>query len=121
MKLLNKNSHIIKFIIFILSLTTIETIINLIVPLSTKTNQIISLICILVYSFITGYKKGQTSDKKAYKEGFKLGLTNIIILYILGIFTLSFKINLKRIIYYIIIITITILGSIIGINKKRKY
>lgn len=121
MKLLNKYNHIIKFIIFILLLTTIETIINLIIPLNIKTNQIISLLSILVYSFLTGYKKGKTIDKKAYKEGFKIGLTNIIILYVLGIFTLSFKINIKRIIYYLIIISVTILGSIIGINKKRKY
>ena len=53
------------------------------------------------------------------ETGFINGLTTILTLLILNIITLNFKINITTILYYLIIIFISILGSIIGINKKR--
>ncbi len=118
MNFLKKHSYIYKFILFILIITTIQTFINLIFPINKKTNQLISLIIILIYSLFSGIKKGLRSNEKAYLQGLKLGSINILILYILSIITLDFRITIKRILYYLIIIGITILGSIIGINKK---
>ena len=119
MNIIKKYSYILKLIIFILLVTTILTIINLIYPLNKNTNQIISLIIITIYSLITGIKKGIKCEEKAYIEGLKLGTINVITLYILSLITLDFRITIKRIIYYLIIIGITTLGSIIGINKKN--
>lgn len=118
MNILKKYKYIYKFIIFILILTIIETIINLIIPLNNTLNQLITLISTTIYIFITNINKGKQIEKKAYIEGLKIGLSYIIILYILGIPLLEFKLPLKRIIYYIIIIIISITSTIIGINKK---
>lgn len=119
MNILKKYDYIFKYILFILIATIITTIINIIIPLNKNTNQIITFIYMLIYSFILGIKKGLKSNEKAYLEGLKLGIIETLILYSLSIITLDFRISIKRILYYLIIITITTLGSIIGINKKR--
>lgn len=118
MNFLKKYSSIYKFIIFILITVIIQTLINLLFPINKKINQIISLIIILIYSLFSGIKKGLHSNEKAYLQGLQKGTINILILYILSIITLDFRITIKRIIYYLIIISITILGSIIGLKNK---
>jgi putative membrane protein (TIGR04086 family) len=88
------------------------------IPLSTNTNQILSLILILSYIFIFSIKKGINTEEKAYINGIKQGLLYTVILYIAGLPLLIYKLSIKRLIYFLIIIIITILGNIIGINKK---
>lgn len=118
MKLLKKYNFIYNFLIFILIITIIQTFINIIFPLENNINKIISFIMIILYSIKTGYKKGKVTESKAYKEGIKIGLINILTLYVLGCLTFSFTISINKLIYYSIILITTILGSIIGINKK---
>lgn len=115
---LKKFKPIYTLIIYILITTLFLTTINLIFPLNKKTNQIISFILIIIYSLIIGIKNGLKVKEKAYIEGLKIGLLNISTLYLLSIITLNFTITLKRLLYYLIIISISILGCIIGINKK---
>ena len=119
MKLIKKDNYILKLPIFIIILSIILTIINLIFPLSNQINSIISLISILLFCFIIGIKKGLNTKEQAYKEGLKLGLINILVLYILNCLTLNFALPLKKIFYFLIICITIILGCIIGINKKR--
>ncbi len=118
MNILKKYNFIYKFIIYIIILTFIETLLNLFIPINTTTNQIITLISLSIYVFICNIKKGKTVEKKAYLEGLKTGLIYILLLYILGIPFGLFKISIKRLIFYIIIIIISITSTIIGINKK---
>ena len=118
MTTIKKYKYIYKFIIFILLLTIIETLLNLILPLSNTINQLITLITITIYIFITNIKKGKQIEQKAYLEGLKIGTIYILLLYILGLPFFLFKITLKRLIYFIIIIIISITSTIIGINKK---
>ncbi len=119
MNKLKKYNFILKFLLFIISLTFTLTLLNIIFNLSITTSKIISFIGIISYSLIIGFKTGKNCEKEAYKEGTKKGLINILILYVLSCLTLNFKLPLKKIIYYLIILISTILGSIIGINKKR--
>ncbi len=118
MNILKKYDYVYKFIIYIVILTIIETIFNLIFSINNTLNQIITLILITIYIFITNIKKGKRIEKKAYIEGLKIGLIYSLTLYILGIPFLFFRLPLKRIIYFVIIITISITSTIIGINKK---
>lgn len=118
MKIIKKQKNIINFMLFIIILTTILTIFNIIFPIQNNINKIISFSGVLLYTFILGLKTGKETESKGYKIGFKLGISNIIILYILSCITLTFKLPLSKIIYYITILITTILGSIIGINKK---
>lgn len=110
---------ILKFILYIIIITSIQSILNLIITIPNTINTLISLILICLYILINNINIGKTITDKAYKTGFINGLTTIIILTILNIITFNFKINLTTILYYLIIIFISVLGSIIGINKKR--
>ena len=120
MNYIKKYNYIYKFMLYILIICTIQTIINLILKINTTTNQLISLISIILYIFTTSIIDGKKTTKKAYKQGLKMGLIYILILYILGIPFLVFKINLKKLIYFLIIVLISTLGTIIGINKKTQ-
>lgn len=78
------------------------------------------LFMILFILFITSYKLGKKTEKNGYLEGGKFGLLNILVFF--GISLLFFRedFKLRLIIYYIILLFTTILGSMIGINKTKK-
>lgn len=119
MKILKKYDYIWKFILFILIFTFVLTIVNLIFPLKNSINSLVSLIAVLIYSLFVGFKKGMKVEEKAYKAGLILGFTNVVILYFMGFLALNFGMTIKKLLYFVIIIITTILGSIIGINKKN--
>lgn len=108
-----------KIVIFIVMFTLILTIVNLIWVLGGRINSLIGLIGILLYSFAVGIKVGGKATSKGYLEGLKTGLINVVILYGMGLLFGEFRIVLKKIIYYAVIVLMTILGSIIGINRKK--
>ena len=119
LKILKNYKPTLKFILYITIITSIQTILNLIFNINNTINTFISLSLILIYILISNIKNGKNIKDKAYKYGFINGLITILTLFILSIITFSFSFNLKTIIYYLLIIFISILGSIIGINKKR--
>lgn len=108
-----------KIVIFIMILSLILTLINLIWPLNNIVNSLIGLLSIGFYSFILGIKEGFKSNEKGLITGVKIGLINVLIFYLLSLLFLSYRITLKKIIYYVIIFITTILGSVIGKNKKN--
>ncbi len=87
--------------------------------ISNSLNSYIPLGILLMSLLLSGIYLGNKVDQKGYLEGIKLGLGTIIIFII---FSLIFKqkLGINSFIYYIIILTISIIGSIIGINKKKK-
>ena len=120
MSFIKKYEYIYKFVIYILIINTIMTIVNLLFPISNTINQIVTLILISIYIFVINVKKGLKIEKKAYLEGIKLGFIYILTLYLLGIPFGLFKLPLKRIVYFIIIVIISVTSTIIGINKKTQ-
>lgn len=89
--------------------------------INNTTNNIIKLLSILLSSFIGGIYIGNKSLEKGYLEGIKIGGPLSLIMLITSIFLFKNNINIWKIIYYILIFIITIIGSIIGINKKEKH
>lgn len=119
LKHLTKFKTTFKLYLYVISITTFLTFINLIIDIPNKTNQIISLILLSLYTLITNIKLGKKTTDKAYKTGLKNGLITSISLIILSLITFNFTFNIKTLLFHIIIIFISILGCIIGINKKR--
>lgn len=77
-------------------------------------HYIIPIISIMIGSFILG----KTAEKKGYIEGIKYaGIWSIIILIINIILK---ELNLSSIIFFIIVISLSMLSSILGINNKRR-
>jgi len=78
----------------------------------------IKIIIPVFSTFLGGFILGKKNKKDGWKEGLKLSLIFIIILIILE-FILKNKFEFKNIIYYLILISSTTLGSMIGINIKK--
>ena len=76
-------------------------------------HYIIPIISVMVGSYILG----KTSSKKGYIEGLKYsGIWSIIFL-IVNIFIK--ELNISSIIFFVILILLSMLSSIFGINRKR--
>ena len=77
------------------------------------------MIVCFISIFIAGYHMGCRSKQKGYLEGIKIGLT------IIGIFNILIllfdKVSIKSLLYDFILLLTAILGSMIGINRKKNY
>ena len=82
-------------------------------------NNYLLLISSFLSMLVGGIYIGLKSKEKGYIEGLKIGLLSIFILMILSIIIYKTNINYKNIIYYLILLSSSILGSMIGINKKK--
>ena len=106
---------LIYIITILLVLTLILTIFNYFNIISNT--SIFKILIPIISTFIGGLIIGIKSNKRGFKEGLKLGSIFIFILLVLDI--VLFKFQFKSIIYYLILITTTSLGSMIGINIKK--
>lgn len=103
-------------IIFLVS-TFIITFFNYINIISGIPLKIIKTLILIISFFIGGFMTGKTSIKKGWLSGIEIGLMLSSILMIINLL-LKVKITIILILYYIGLIFISCLGSILGINKK---
>ena len=106
-------------ICFFLGLTFIITFFNYFNILGDKILEIFKILIPILSIFIGGFKFGKTSKNKGWLEGLKLGLVFIIFIIIFNFLALDREFQLKNILFYIILISSCMLGSMIGINKKK--
>ena len=78
----------------------------------------IKILIPIIALFIGGILIGKNSKTKGWFEGIKYGGIVIVILLILGLFFPNNSFEIKRIIYYIILIFMATFGSMLGINKN---
>ena len=104
----------------ILVLTFITTILSYFNILNDKITSIVKIIIPIISMLIGGFYIGKNSFKKGFLEGLKLGgiFSCILIIFNYLAFNNSFK--LKYLLFYLILIITSILGSMIGINKKKQ-
>lgn len=86
--------------------------------LNVKLINVLKLIVIISSIFIGAFIIGKNSLKKGYLEGIKYGLMFIGIIFIINIIFIK-ELQLSLIIYYLIILVSSILGSMFGINFKK--
>ena len=104
----------------ILISTFIITLLNYFNIISDKVISIFKILIPILSLFIGGFYIGKRSNNKGYLEGLKLGLIFSIFLLIFNFLAFSNSFKLKYLLFYIIIITSSILGSMIGINRKKR-
>ncbi len=102
----------------ILVLTFIVTIFSYFNIMSDKVVSIFKIIIPIISLLIGGYYIGKRSTKKGFIEGLKLGLIYSIILIIFNYLALDNSFKLKYLLFYLILIMTSVLGSMIGINRK---
>ena len=101
-------------------LTMIMTIFSYFNILGDKTTNIFKIIIPIISLFIGGFYIGKKSMKKGWLEGLKLSIICSIIIIIINYLVYSSPFESKNILYYIILIASSVLGSMIGINFKQK-
>ena len=102
----------------ILILTLITTLLNYFDIINNKILNIINFIIPLFSLALGGYIIGKNSTKNGWLEGVKIGIIFVIIILILNLIFIH-NINFKDLIFYCLLILSSIIGSIIGINKKE--
>jgi len=79
----------------------------------------INFIIVSFITFLLGILIGKNSSKKGYIEGLKIGSLIILILLLLNLIFIR-NLNLYIFIYYLTLIASSTLGSMVGINLKKK-
>ena len=83
-----------------------------------NTKEFINTFSILLIIFVICFINGKKINNKGYLEGIKIGLI-IDLIFIVIRLLLKRKITLYKFIFYLLILLISIFGSITGINKKK--
>ena len=109
---------VITTILSIIILGFILTILYYFDVINNNIYNIMKMIIVLLSLFINAYLLGKSSNKYGLVEGLKLGGIILIIMLILKITTNS-SFDIRTIIYSIILLLTSSIGSIIGINKKE--
>lgn len=106
------------FIIFELFISFIVSILNLI-GVNSGISSIIMLIFNICLVFYLGYYNSSLYLKKGYLEGLFLGILIIILMILIKIILFDNTFTVASIIYYSILLVISIVGGMFGINKKE--
>ena len=109
---------VITTILSIIILGFILTILYYFDVINNNIYNIMKMIIVLLSLFINAYILGKSSTKYGLIEGLKLGTIILVIMFILKIITNS-SFDIRTIIYSIILLLTSSIGSVIGINKKE--
>ena len=82
-----------------------------------KTIIILNYIFNLIMFFICGYKIASLEQKKGYLKGFVISTILIIIFTLISL--IISKITFTSLVYYLSLITSSIIGGILGVTKKE--
>ena len=102
----------------ILISTILITILDYFNIFSESLTNIILLSMTIIATMIGSFKLGKQSSKKGIVEGFKLGILVTISFLLLSLLTRN-HFQFSNTIYYLILTISSILGSIIGKNRKK--
>lgn len=80
--------------------------------------SILQIVVPAIWLFVGGFLIGRNSSNKGYLEGIKFGLIFVILFLLISLLGIGEKFEVKAIIYYLILISSSMIGSMIGINKK---
>lgn len=101
----------------IIVLTLFITILNFIGLIKGDLLNIFKLIIPLVSLFVGGFIIGKNSVNKGWLNGIKIGVISIIIFVLISLISKA-NIGIKNIIYYLILLSVSIFSSMVGISKK---
>lgn len=107
------------YTIFLILLLFVCSLLNLIGVNSSITNLLIFIYNISLF-FIFGIKSGKRANNKGYLAGLKIGGLFLLLLIIINLFTNRVIFSISTLIYYIVLILASVLGGMLGINKKEQ-
>lgn len=111
--------YIKSLIIFLSSIVIIPMFLTIFNLFNLSTSRIIVIILGAILMLFVGFITGKNSNSKGYLNGLLISVISILIIVIISLI-LKVKLNINSLIYYIVLVVSTTLGSMIGINKKSK-
>ncbi len=118
-KILKKYKIIFIILIDIFGINLIISLLNLINLLNNSVSSILIMLNTIFLYLYLGIYFGKKTIKKGFLTGIKVGLIGIGLMFIISILFFQIKINISMILYYLILLTSSIIGAMIGINKKE--
>ena len=103
-----------------LLITLLATTLNFFNIITTNTMNLFKMIIPVITILISGIYLGNKAKSKGWKEGLKLSIVIIILLLLIHLIWMRNTFGIKNIFYYSILMISSMVGSIIGINIKRK-
>lgn len=113
MKLIKSFSFGISIFLILNLIATILSYFNII------NSNVLKIIIFIITILISGIYLGLNYKKKGLINGIKLSLIYILLSSVLILILPNLEFSLKIILYYLLIITLSIIGSIIGVNLKK--
>lgn len=107
------------FIILEVMISFIVSLLNLMGVNSGITSIILLIINSIIFFFFT-YKNGTKTKKNGYVMGILMGLYMIMLMFIISTIMSGFKFQISTFIYYLILLFISGLGGMVGINHKKE-
>lgn len=87
--------------------------------ISSGTSNYLKLFIVAISMLIGGIYIGSKANKKGWLEGLKVGIGVIALLFIISYLAFDQGMSIKTVIYYFILLVSSMLGSMIGINKRK--
>ena len=119
MNLLNYLKALLYIIIPLLVLNIVMTILYFFNIIGNSSINYLKLIIVLLSMIIGGIYIGSKANKKGWLEGIKISIVVIILLFLISYLGFDKGISIKSVVYYFLITISSMLGSIIGINKRK--
>lgn len=121
MKYLKTSAKIIGIMIGILLLFTLFiTFFNYFNIIGKKMVTILEIIGPILTLFIGGFLIGKESKQKGWLEGLKLSFLFLVLIILFNYLGLHNHLEVKNLIYYLILTITCMFGSMIGINKNQQ-
>ncbi len=121
MKYLKTSAKIIGIMIVILLLFTLFiTFFNYFNIIGKKMVTILEIIGPILTLFIGGFLIGKESKQKGWLEGLKLSFLFLVLIILFNYLGLHNHLEVKNLIYYLILTITCMFGSMIGINKNQQ-
>ena len=111
--------NIIKILLIIIILTFIFGTLSYFNIINDQISSTIILTCFFISLFIICYNLGRKKEKNGYIEGIMFGTFISLLFFVIRII-FRLKITKVKLLYYLFIIIISTIGSVLGINKKTK-
>lgn len=103
-----------------LVITLLATTLNFFNVITTNTMGIFKMIIPVIALLISGIYLGSKAKNKGWKEGLKLSVFIILLLLFFHLVWMIETFGMKNILYYAILLISGMVGSMVGINIKRK-
>ena len=114
--IINYIKYLISNLIIIIFTILFITVLNYYNLINDKFYSLIKLLILIISFIVNSYLLGKHYKTKKLEVGLKFGLLNIIVFFIPTIITSNFK--LKTLIFYLIILGSSMIGSYFSKNKK---